>query len=95
MSILLDLAVGMSLFEIINRAVHAYLSSTDVLLLFLPRGCALDRAMRARKRTLGRDLAASRSDAARQLGREGELAEVPAAALQSADQTVVQSDHRL
>ena len=89
------LAVGMSLFETINHAAHAYFDSAVMLLFFLLCGRYLDRAMRARTRAVAGNLAALRADTAQRIGPEGELVEVPAAALQPGDQIVVRPGDRL
>jgi P-type Cu2+ transporter len=89
------LAVGMSLFETINHATHAYFDSAVMLLFFLLCGRYLDRAMRARTRAVAGNLAALRADTAQRIGPKGELVEVPAAALQADDQIVVRPGDRL
>jgi Cu2+-exporting ATPase len=89
------LAIGMSLFETINHAAHAYFDSAVMLLFFLLCGRYLDRAMRARTRAVAGNLAALRANTAQRIGPKGELVEVPAAALQAGDQIVVRPGDRL
>jgi Cu2+-exporting ATPase len=89
------LAVGMSLFETINHATHAYFDSAVMLLLFLLCGRYLDRAMRARTRVAAGNLAALRAETAQRFGSNGELVEVPAAALRACDRILVRPGDRV
>jgi Cu2+-exporting ATPase len=89
------LAVGMSLYETINHAEHAYFDSAVMLLFFLLCGRYLDRAMRARTRAVAGNLAALRAETAHRLGQRNELVEVPASALQPGDQIMVRPGDRL
>jgi P-type Cu2+ transporter len=89
------LAVGMSLFETINHAPHAYFDSAVMLLFFLLCGRYLDRAMRARTRAVAGNLAALRADTAQRFGSNGELLEVPAAALHAGDRILVRPGDRV
>jgi P-type Cu2+ transporter len=89
------LAVGMSLFETINHATHAYFDSAVMLLFFLLCGRYLDRAMRARTRAVAGNLAALRAETAQRLASNGELFEVPAAALHTGDRILVRPGDRV
>jgi Cu2+-exporting ATPase len=89
------LAVGMSLFETIGHATHAYFDSAVMLLFFLLCGRYLDRAMRARTRAVAGNLAALRADTAQRLGSNGEPLEVPAAALHAGDRILVRPGDRV
>jgi P-type Cu2+ transporter len=89
------LAVGMSLFETISHATHAYFDSAVMLLFFLLCGRYLDRAMRARTRAVAGNLAALRAETAQRFGPNGELLEVPAAALHAGDRILVRPGDRV
>jgi Cu2+-exporting ATPase len=89
------LAVGMSLFETITHATHAYFDSAVMLLFFLLCGRYLDRAMRARTRAVAGNLAALRAETAQRFGSNGELLEVPAAALHAGDRILVRAGDRV
>ncbi|HEY4773811.1 MAG TPA: heavy metal translocating P-type ATPase [Xanthobacteraceae bacterium] len=89
------LAVGMSLIETINHAEHAYFDSAVMLLFFLLCGRYLDHAMRRRTRAVAGNLAALRAEIAQRLERNGDVIEVPAAALEPGDRIVVRPGDRL
>jgi P-type Cu2+ transporter len=89
------LAVGMSLFETINHATHAYFDSAVMLLFFLLCGRYLDRAMRTRTRAVAGNLAALRAETAQRFSFNGEVLEVPAAALHAGDRILVRPGDRV
>lgn len=76
-SIGITLTVGLSLWQTIRSAEHAYFDSAVMLLFFLLVGRYLDHGMRRRTRSVAENVAALRAPTAVLLGLEGELREVP------------------
>jgi Cu2+-exporting ATPase len=89
------LALGMSLVETINHAVHAYFDSAVMLIFFLLCGRYLDQAMRRRTRAVAGNLAALKADFAHRLLDSGELIQIPAAALRVDDRILVRPGERI
>jgi Cu2+-exporting ATPase len=93
------LALGMSVYETLNHAEHAYFDSAVMLLLFLLAGRYLDQAMRRKTRAAAGNLAALKGEAATRLGVDETGAEtltiVPVAALQSGDRVLVRPGERI
>jgi Cu2+-exporting ATPase len=93
------LALGMSVYETLNHAEHAYFDSAVMLLLFLLAGRYLDQAMRRKTRAAAGNLAALKGEAATRLGVDETGAEtltiVPVAALQSGDRVLVRPGERV
>jgi Cu2+-exporting ATPase len=89
------LALGLSLFETVTHARHAYFDSAVMLLFFLLCGRYLDHAMRRRTRAIAGNLAALKSNTAFRLLDNGELVEVPAAALRVGDRILVRPGERV
>lgn len=89
------LALGMSLVETINHAVHAYFDSAVMLIFFLLCGRYLDRAMRRRTRAVAGNLAALKADFAHRLLDSGELIRIPATALRVNDRILVRPGERI
>lgn len=89
------LALGLSLFETIHSAEHAYFDSAIMLIFFLLCGRVLDQMMRRRTRAVAGNLAALKSDTAFRLMDNGELAQVPAAALRVGDRILVRAGERI
>ena len=83
------LALGMSLFETIHHAEHAYFDSAVMLIFFLLCGRYLDHAMRGRTRAVAGNLAALKAETANRIDRAGNLLVVPIAALQQGDRVLV------
>jgi P-type Cu2+ transporter len=89
------LALGLSVFETVNHAEHAYYDSAVMLLFFLLCGRYLDRAMRARTRAAAGNLAAYRAATAHKLDAKQQLIEMPATALKPGDLIVVRPGDRV
>lgn len=89
------LAIGMSLYETLNHAEHAYFDSAIMLLVFLLAGRALDQMMRVRMRTAAANMAALKGDLAHRLGPGGEIVTIPVAALRAGDCVMVRPGDRV
>lgn len=89
------LALGMSLVETMNHAVHAYFDSAVMLIFFLLCGRYLDMAMRRRTRAVAGNLAALKADFAHRILDSGELVQIPAAALRMNDRILVRPGERI
>ncbi|ARQ00527.1 heavy metal translocating P-type ATPase [Pseudorhodoplanes sinuspersici] len=89
------LALGMSLYETIHHAEHAYFDSAVMLIFFLLCGRVLDQMMRRRTRAVAGNLAALKADTAYRLMDHGELVQIPAAALRIGDRILVRAGERI
>ncbi len=89
------LALGMSLYETIHHATHAYFDSAVMLIFFLLCGRVLDQMVRQRTRTVAGNLAALKADTAYRLLDSGEITQVPAAALKPGDRLLVRAGERI
>jgi Cu2+-exporting ATPase len=89
------LALGLSLYETTHSAEHAYFDSAIMLIFFLLCGRVLDQMMRRRTRAVAGNLAALKSDTAFRLMDNGELAQVPSAALRVGDRILVRAGERI
>ncbi len=89
------LALGLSLFETVGHARHAYFDSAVMLIFFLLCGRYLDHLMRQRTRAFAGNLAALKAANAYRLDRKGEVVEVPAAALRVDDRILVRHGERV
>ena len=89
------LALGMSVYETVVHAPHAYFDSALMLLFFLLLGRVLDHVMRLRTRALAANLAALRAPFANRLKADGSLEDVPADTLRAGDVLVVAAGERL
>ncbi|NWG23678.1 MAG: cadmium-translocating P-type ATPase [Pseudorhodoplanes sp.] len=89
------LALGMSLVETAGSAEHAYFDSAVMLIFFLLCGRYLDHAMRRKTRAVAGNLAAMKAETAHRLSDNGELIEVPAAALMAGDRVLVRAGDRV
>ena len=91
----ISLALGMSLYEVIHHAEHAYFDSAVMLIFFLLCGRVLDQVVRRRTRMVAGNLAALKADIAFRLLPSGEIAQVPAAALKVGDRILVRAGERI
>jgi P-type Cu2+ transporter len=89
------LALGMSVFETMNHAEHAYFDSAVMLLFFLLCGRALDHAMRRKTRAVAGNLAALKAEIAHRLDANNELIAVPVGALKAGDRILVRPGERV
>jgi Cu2+-exporting ATPase len=88
------LALGLSVFETVNHAQHAYFDSAIMLLFFLLCGRYLEHAMRQRTRAVAGNLAALKAEVAHRFD-GSEVVAVPAAALRSGDRVLVRPGDRV
>jgi Cu2+-exporting ATPase len=89
------LALGLSLYETAHHADHAYFDSAIMLIFFLLCGRVLDQMMRRKTRAVAGNLAALKSDIAFRLLDNGELVQVPSAALRVGDRILVRAGERI
>jgi Cu2+-exporting ATPase len=89
------LALGVSVYETLQHAEHAYFDSAIMLLFFLLGGRFLDAAMRRRTRAVAGNLAALKAQTADRIGEDGRLVTVPAADLKPGDQVMVRPGDRI
>ncbi len=89
------LALGMSVFETLAHAEHAYFDSAIMLLTFLLLGRFLDAAMRRKTRAVAANLAALRAPIACRLSPDGVETVVPARQLRRGDRILVRPGERL
>ena len=89
------LALGLSLYETAHSTEHAYFDSAIMLIFFLLCGRVLDQMMRRRTRAVAGNLAALKSDTAFRLMDNGELVQVPSAALRVGDRILVRAGERI
>ncbi|MFK8253692.1 heavy metal translocating P-type ATPase [Ancylobacter terrae] len=89
------LALGVSVFETLNHAEHAYFDSAVMLLFFLLTGRYLDHAMRRKTRAAAGNIAALRADIASRIEPSGAVVAVPAAAVEAGDVVLVRAGERV
>jgi Cu2+-exporting ATPase len=89
------LALGLSVFETLNHAEHAYFDSAVMLLAFLLAGRWLDQNMRRRTRAVAANLAALKAETAVKFVGDGEISEVPVAAIRPGDLVLVRPGERI
>jgi Cu2+-exporting ATPase len=90
----ISLALGMSVFETIRHAQHAYFDSALMLMFFLLAGRVLDHSMRRKTRAVVNNLSSLRAVVACRLGPEGPV-EVPARSLREGDIVLARPGDRL
>lgn len=88
------LALGMSVFETLNHAEHAYFDAAVMLLTFLLAGRYLEHNMRRRTHVVAANLAALKSEVAQKLF-GSEIREVPVASLNIGDVVLVRAGERV
>lgn len=88
------LALGVSVFETLNHAEHAYFDSAVMLLFFLLGGRYLDHAMRRKTRAEAGNLAALKAVSANRIEADGRLVTVPAAAVRPGDEVMLRAGER-
>lgn len=89
------LALGMSVYETLTHAEHAYFDSATMLLSFLLLGRFLDHAMRRKTRAVAANLAALRAPLACRLSSDGAETLVPLAKILPGDIVRVKPGERL
>ena len=89
------LALGLSVFETLNHAEHAYFDSAVMLLAFLLAGRYLDQNMRARTRVVAGNLAALKAETAVKFVSPEEIREVPVASIRPGDLVLVRPGERI
>ena len=94
-SIGVTLALALSLFETATHARHVYFDSAIMLLFFLLCGRYLDLAMRRKTRLFAGNLATFKAEFAHRLEPNGELVQVPVAALHPGERLLVRPGERV
>lgn len=89
------LAIGMSLYETMHSAEHAYFDSAIMLLVFLLLGRTLDQIMRVKMRAAAANIASMKGDFAQRIDAGGAVTTVPVAALAAGDIVLVRSGDRI
>jgi Cu2+-exporting ATPase len=89
------LALGMSVYETLTHAEHAYFDSATMLLTFLLLGRFLDHAMRRKTRAVAANLAALRAPLACRLSPDGGETLTPLARIAPGDIVLVRPGERL
>ncbi len=89
------LALGMSVFETLHHAQHAYFDSAVMLLTFLLAGRFLDQNMRRRTRAVASNLAALRAETAVKFVSAEEIREVPVESVRPGDLVLVRPGERV
>lgn len=89
------LAIGMSVYETMHSAEHAYFDSAIMLLVFLLLGRTLDQLMRVRMRAAAANIVALKGDFAQRIDAAGEVKTVPVAALSAGDIVLVRPGDRI
>jgi Cu2+-exporting ATPase len=88
------LALGMSVFETLHHAEHAYFDAAVMLLTFLLAGRYLEQDMRRRTRVVASNLAALKTQTAHKFF-GAELREVPVASIDPGDEVLVRAGERI
>src|SRR5262249_26983617 len=89
------LALGMSVFETLGHAEHAYFDSAIMLIAFLLAGRYLDQNMRRRTRAFAGNLAALRAETAVKFISESEIRDVPIESIAPGDLVLVRPGERI
>jgi Cu2+-exporting ATPase len=89
------LALGMSVYETIHHAAHAYFDSAVMLLLFLLLGRVSDQMMRRKTRAAAANLSALKGERATRYAEDGSLVVVPVGALRNGDRVLVRPGERI
>ena len=89
------LALGMSLYETLHSAEHAYFDSAVMLLFFLLLGRVLDQVMRKKTRSVADNLMALKGETAVVLDASGEARQVPVRAVKIGDLVLVRPGERI
>jgi len=89
------LALGMSVFETLHHAPHAYFDSAMMLLTFLLVGRVLDQNMRRRTRAVAGNLAALRAETAAKFVSPQEIRDVPVESIRPGDLVLVRPGERI
>ncbi len=89
------LALGLSLWQTVEGAEHAYFDSALMLLFFLLLGRVLDRGMRRRTRAFAENLAALRSETTLKIASDGRQVDTPLSAVRPGDLIVTPAGCRV
>jgi Cu2+-exporting ATPase len=89
------LALGLSVFETLNHAKHAYFDSAVMLLFFLLAGRFLDQNMRRRTRAVAENLTTLRAESATKLLPGGGTRDVPLSKVDPGDLVLVRPGERV
>jgi len=89
------LALGLSVFETLHHAEHAYFDAAVMLLAFLLAGRYLELNMRRRTRAVAANLAALKADTASKVFADGDIRDVPVAAVDPGDIVLVRPGERI
>lgn len=89
------LALGLSVYETLHHAKHAYFDSAVMLLFFLLCGRYFDHAMRRRTRAVAGNLAALKVPFASRMDEDGKLITIPVSALREGDRILVRPGERI
>jgi Cu2+-exporting ATPase len=93
-SVGVTLALAMSLVETWHHADHAYFDAAIMLLTFLLVGRYLDQSMRLKTRAVAGNLAALKAETAAKFNLNGEIIEVPVAAIHPGDIVLLRPGER-
>jgi len=94
-SIGVTLTLGLSIFETMRSAEHAFFDSVAMLLFFLLTGRFLDHNMRRRTRSVAENVAALRVESAAKLLPDGSVRDVPLSKVDPGDLVLVSPGERV
>ncbi len=89
------LTLGLSLFETMRSAEHAFFDSVVMLLFFLLVGRYLDHDMRRRTRSVAENIAALRVESAARIAPDGSVRDVPLSKVDPGDLVLVRPGERV